>query len=404
MEKSLIKNKSTNHVSKSIKGEDTGTLSCTVSKEVQQGAEHQYNVTALSEIGKLQCSSTPPLVKSSRLVCNPIPMTRESLERLGLRIGHYTDEKSLTGTTVFLAEKGADVGIDIRGSDPGSLNTPAFDPRATSNPAHGIILTGGSCYGLESAFGVMQYLEEMKIGEQNRTAIIPCVTGGVIYDLGVGSGTIRPTNENGYSAASNASFDDLRQGNIGVGIGATTGKLLRSKKLKGGFGMACIQMSYDILIGAFVVTNAAGDVVNPNTGEFYVDTGNYISSLQIEDTELQALNDISSRNTTLAVIATNISLERSQLIKVAELAHDGMARAIFPVHTMQDGDMIFATSSHSSERKIINHLHIPVLINMIGIGAGDALMRAIKNSILHAQGIEGYPSYSNSVKSEILAS
>src|SRR5437879_8198769 len=135
--------------------------------------------------------------KDPSVLSETMEMNSEILKRLGLRIGHYTDEKNLTGTTVFIAEQGADVGIDIRGSYTGSLNTPVFDPKASPGFAHGIVLAGGSDYGLESAFGVLQYLEEKK------TKDVPCVSGGVIYDLQVGNGKIRPTKENGYLAAYN---------------------------------------------------------------------------------------------------------------------------------------------------------------------------------------------------------
>jgi L-aminopeptidase/D-esterase-like protein len=327
--------------------------------------------------------------KDPGVLSETMEMNSEILKRLGLRIGHYTDERSLTGTTVFIAEQGADVGIDIRGSYTGSLNTPAFDPKAFPSLAHGIVLAGGSDYGLESAFGVMQYLEEKKVEE------IPGIVGGVIYDLEVGNAKIRPKKEDGYSAAYSASFNDLRQGNVGVGTGAITGKWSGGKKLKGGFGMACVQMPCDILVSAFVVTNAVGDVINPCTGEFYADGGNYMQLFEEKDDfiDLREVNNIKPSNTTLAVIATNVVLERSQLTKVAELAHDGMARAIFPVHTMRDGDMIFATSSFSSERKKFDNVPVTNLINVVGIGAGNALMKAIKNSMLHAKSIKGYPSY-----------
>src|SRR5476649_412592 len=148
-------------------------------------------------------------------------MNEEILKKLGIKIGHYTDKESLTGTTAFIAEKGANIGIDIRGSNSATLNIPSYDPKAAGQIAHGVVLTGGSTYGLESAFGVMEYLEEQGIGNQTRAGIIPGITGAIIFDIAVGNGKVRPTKQNGYTAAQNASYKHLKQGNVGVGTGAT---------------------------------------------------------------------------------------------------------------------------------------------------------------------------------------
>lgn len=151
-------------------------------------------------------------------------MDEAILRKLGIKVGHYTDTKSLIGTTAFISEKGANVGIDVRGSWPGTLNIPAHDPRSMEQLVHGVVLTGwGSMYGLESAFGVMQYLEERAIGNPATVGIIPSITGAVIYDLAVGNANVRPGKQEGYSCAKMASYDNLAQGNVGVGTGATTG-------------------------------------------------------------------------------------------------------------------------------------------------------------------------------------
>lgn len=318
------------------------------------------------------------------------------LQRLGIKIGHYSDFKNLTGTTVFISEKGAHVGIDIRGSNTGTFNTPMYGPTGTATTLNSVVLTGGSTFGLESAFGAMQYLEENNIGFQTRAALIPGMTGAVVYDLAVGSSTVRPTKENGYLAAANASYENLAQGNIGAGTGTTVGKWFKGKPMKGGFGMAYTQLPPDIIVGAFVVTNSIGDVVNPNTGKFYAEDGKYdlqLKNISEDVTQLSGLFDMSPKNTTLAVIATNLALERRQLIKVAELAHDGMARAIFPVHTMMDGDVIFALSSLSGERKEFASAWSGTLTDVIGLAAQDALVKAIKNSIIEAESISGYPAF-----------
>jgi L-aminopeptidase/D-esterase-like protein len=320
------------------------------------------------------------------------------LQKLGLKLGHYTDEKNVKGTTVFLAEKGAKIGIAIRGSNAATFNTPAYHPPA-GDIAHAVVLTGGSTYGLESCFGVMQYLEAKGIGLKTRAAIIPRVTGAVIYDLGVGDSKVRPGKPEGYAAAQDASFTNVQQGNVGVGIGATTGKWFLGRKMKGGFGMALATLPHDMMVAAFVVTNSMGDVVNPVTGRFYADDGNYAldkRSLPQDLQHLLSLADVQKlqiqTHTTLAVIGTNIAMERNQLLKVAELAHDGMARAVFPVHSTMDGDTIFALSSLSGERKKLP-LAEQTVTDLVGLAAQDAMMQAIKNSVMNAASIPDYPAY-----------
>lgn len=329
-------------------------------------------------------------------------MDKESLKRVGAKIGHYTDQENLTGVTVFIAEKGADIGIDIRGSSTGSHNTEAYgNPKAATRLAQAIVLTGGSSYGLESIFGVMQYLEEKNVGNQTRVGVVPGITGGVIYDLAVGSSTVRPTKENGYKVAASASYNIPEEGNVGVGTGATTGKWVDGKHIKGGFGIAEVRLPQDILVCAFVVTNASGDIINPRTGKFYYDDGNFdLAGHRLPD-DLQKFarsSYLTSLNTTLAVIATNIAMDRSQLLKVAEMAQDGMSRSIFPVHSMRDGDIIFAISSHSGERRTIQTVRDTTITDVVGIGAADALAKAIKSSLLHAESIDDFPAYNSREK------
>lgn len=328
-------------------------------------------------------------------------MNKKSLERVGTKIGHYTDRKNLTGITVFIAEKGADIGIDVRGSSTGSHNTEAYgNPKAATRLAQAIVLTGGSSYGLESVFGVMGYLEQQGIGNRTRAGVVPGITGGVIYDLAVGSATVRPTKENGYKAARNSSYNIPKEGNAGVGAGATTGKWFDGKHIKGGFGIAEVHLPNDILVCAFVVTNSSGDVVNPKTGKLYYDEGNFDLGKHHLPDDLQQFTQSSSvpLNTTLAVIATNMAMNRNQLLKVAEIAQDGMARSIFPVHATHDGDIVFAISSHSGERRTIPGAADTIITDIVGLGAADALAKAIKSSILHAEGIDDFPAYTSQRK------
>ncbi|MDQ3099077.1 MAG: P1 family peptidase [bacterium] len=321
-------------------------------------------------------------------------ISSEILQRLGVKIGHYTDTNNLTGTTVFLTEKWAVLGYDIMGSNTATFDLPAYSQKAASFWVNSVVLTGGSTFGLESIFGVMQNLEEKGIGVETRAGVIPGVVGAVIYDLAVGNDKVRPGKKDGYTAVQNASYDNVQQGNIGVGIGATTGKWFKGKKIKGGFGIGVTTLPGDIIVAAFVVTNSVGDIVNPRTGKFYFDEGHFDleDKLITEDlTGITGTMDLNSKNTTLAVIATNVSLYQHQLMKVAELANDGMSRSIFPVHTMMDGDVVFALSSFSGESKKLDNANEITVTDMIGIAGADALGKAIKNSLLHAEAIDGFP-------------
>ena len=315
-------------------------------------------------------------------------MDKKTLEKLGVKIGHFTDKENLTGATVFIAEKGAEIGIEIRGSWPGFISAPYFGQKSSATSTNSIVLSGGSTHGmLESVGGVFQYLEEKGVGIASKSGSIPYITASVIYDLAVIMGKRKPTKKDGYNAAKSASYSNFSQGNIGVGTGATTGKWFKGKFVNGGFGMAVTKLPGDILVGAFVVTNSVGDVVNPNNNKFYSDSGDFdLDKKNInKNNNLLGLIDMTAMNTTLAVIATNTAINNFQLMKVAELAHDGMARAIMPVHTMMDGDIVFAISSYNGERKDISYMNPLTQVDMIGMGAADALMKAIKNSIINAK-------------------
>ena len=313
-------------------------------------------------------------------------MDTSQLKRLGLKIGHYTDSHNLTGTTVFITDQGADIGIDIRGAWPGFLSAPYYGATSAASIAEAVVLTGGSTYGLEAVLGAVQFLEENGIGTMTRAGILPAVAAAVIYDLGVGNGKIRPTKENGYEAASRASDSNLQQGNIGVGTGATSGKWIGGKKLKGGFGMAVTKLPIGIEVGAFVVTNSVGDATGLMDHQL-PDPKAYEGSLF----GLMRSEDPQTTNTTLSVVATNAAMDKIQLMKVSELTHDGMARAIFPLHTMLDGDTVFALSSHSGERKEFQGLQRNTLTDLVGIAAQDAVANAIQNSLKAAKPIPGYP-------------
>ena len=300
------------------------------------------------------------------------------LEKLGIKIGHYTNKDGITGATVIIPDNGADIGIDVRGSDTGTINIPAYEIKGADKTVEAIVLTGGSTAGLECSIGVMDYLKS------------PSVVGAVIYDRKIGK-DVRPNLQDGFEMAKNANYNNFDQGNIGVGTGATTGKWIYKNRIKGGFGISIKEISDNTYIGAFVVTNAVGDVINPITKEYYSEFGKY-------DYRNYYNKDFGSKkiergtNTTLGVIVTNIEMTREELIKVSELAQDGMARAIYPVHTNWDGDVIFSISPHCKNRVKLD-LSSFDLVNYVGIVASDVLVEAINNGVKNAEGIGGYTAY-----------
>ena len=300
-------------------------------------------------------------------------MVERLLEKLGVRIGHYTNEKDLTGATCFIFDDWGDIGIDVRGSDTGTINIPAYEPKAREKRVKAVVLTGGSTFGLESSIGVMDYLK------------VPSVVGAVIYDRRIGN-DVRPKLADGFKMAENATYKNFKQGNIGVGTGATTGKWKYGKKIKGGFGLAIKEVQPNAYIGAFVVTNSAGDIVNPKTNKFYSECGGYVEN------DIAGAYEGEAINTTLAVIITNIEMEKTELMKVSELAHDGMARAIYPVHTSSDGDVIFSVSTCGKNRVKLD-MKRDDLVNYVGISASNLLIKAINNSLLEAEAIGGFPTY-----------
>ncbi|MGF7229021.1 MAG: P1 family peptidase [Candidatus Saccharibacteria bacterium] len=317
------------------------------------------------------------------------------LKRLGLKIGHYTDADSFTGLTAFITEQGADLGIDIRGSNTGTFNTPCFDPKAAWSEAHAVVLTGGSTFGLSSAVGVMKKLAEQGIGGQTRAGIIPGATGAVIYDLAVGK-NVSPSETDGMKAVENATSELPEIGNVGVGTGATLGKWFKGAYMKGGFGVGVSYLPNDIIVAAFTVVNALGDAVSPVTKEFYSESGGYRKVGEDLDVDLQSLVGTMqmSGNTTLTVIATNVVMDKNQLMKVAEFTHDGYARALHPIHTNMDGDVVFALSSKSSERVTVD-TYPATVTDMVGIAAQDAVVAAINNAVKSAEAIAGIKSYSD---------
>ncbi len=307
----------------------------------------------------------------------------------GLKVGHASMAGRPTGCTVVLAEAGAVAGVDVRGSAPGTRETDLLDPVNTVEKVHAIVLTGGSAFGLDSAGGVMRYLDEHGVGFETGAGKVPIVPAAVLFDLNVGDPKIRPDADCGYRAAAAAAAGAIPEGNVGAGSGATVGKLGgAAHAMRGGLGTASLTMPDGLVVAALIVVNAVGDVVDPATGRV-------VAGMRTEDGKALAdarvllrtgalkLSGAFGRNTTLGVVATNATLTKAQAKKVAQMAQDGLARAIWPAHTTFDGDTVFALATGA-------RAGAPD-VTTIGSLAADAVVEAILRAVRAARGIPGYP-------------
>ena len=283
----------------------------------------------------------------------------------GILVGHYTDDRRPTGCTVVLCPEGAVAGVDVRGAAPGTRDTDALSPSNTVQEVHGVLLTGGSAYGLDAAGGVMRWLEERGHGFQVGPAIVPIVPAAVIFDLWVDDFSktrpvstqnprIRPDAQAGYLACQAANSEPVQQGNVGAGAGATLGKLNGPDcAMKGGIGSASLCV-HGVTVAALVVCNALGDVVDPQTGKLLAGSRVSADSRDLLDIVKAQLNGHSiskpqaGSNTTIGVVATDAVLTKPQAHRLAQVAHDGLARSIRPVHTPMDGDTLFALGTGTS--------------------------------------------------------
>ena len=245
--------------------------------------------------------------------------------------------------------------MDVRGGAPGTRDTELLNPVNTVAEVHAIVLSGGSAFGLAAADGVMNYLEEKRIGFQTSGGVVPIVPAAILFDLAVGDASIRPGADCGYAAARAAGDGPVAEGNVGAGAGATVGKLLGSTRaMKGGIGSSSIQLPGGLVVAALVAVNAVGNVTDPATGRFIAgartEDGAGIADLRAWLRKGPAGGGQPMENTTLGVVATNAKLTKAQATKMAQMAHDGYARAIYPAHLTSDGDTIFALATGSARR------------------------------------------------------
>jgi len=312
----------------------------------------------------------------------------------GIKVGHYTDREAATGCTVVLCEGGAVGGVDVRGSAPGTRETDLLHPLRLVQEVHAVLLTGGSAYGLDAATGVMRYLEEKGVGFDVGVGVVPIVPAAVLFDLTIGDPKVRPDATAGYQACQSASDGPVSEGCVGAGTGATVGKLLGPKfATKSGLGTASQKIGKGIVVGAIVAVNAFGDVVHPQTGEILAGTrkpviGGFLNTVKQMKGDLGQTILGLTQHTTIAVVATNAYLTKEGANKVAQMAHDGLARAIRPVHTMFDGDTVFALATGKPPRK--GGGADP---SVVGAIAAEVLAQAVVRAVTQAEGLHGLPAF-----------
>jgi len=278
----------------------------------------------------------------------------------GIKVGHDSDREAATGCTVVLCEEGAVAGVDVRGAAPGTRETDLLRPMNLVRQVHAILLSGGSAFGLDAASGVMRYLEERGCGLDTGVVKVPIVPAAVLFDLQLGSAHVRPGSDEGYKACLAASTGPVAEG--------------------------CVKKLGNVTIGAIVAVNAFGDVVDPETGKVIagprdIEKGGFLNTIEVMINSNEPL-DTTPTNTTIGVVATDALLDKEQVNKMAQMAHDGLARTIRPVHTMVDGDAVFALATGKAGLDDITKL---------GAMSAEVMAEAIVRAVTQAEGLTGIP-------------
>lgn len=308
----------------------------------------------------------------------------------GLRVGHASDFDALTGCTVILCDGGAVAGADIRGHASGTEEFPVMEPGHITNQVHAVVLAGGSAFGLEAASGVRRFLEQKGVGFETGAARVPIVPAAILYDLGIGKPGVRPTREMGEAAAAAASGAAEVEGAIGAGTGATVGKVFgMARAMKSGLGSATVDLegSYaGVRVSALAVVNAFGDVRDPSTGQIVAGARRSPASREFADSALTLKRGprrapLGRENTTLVVVATNARLTKVEAKQLAEQAQLGVARAIYPVNTLYDGDVVIALSRGEGKADL----------GALGVAAAEAVAQAILRAVRSAPDRGGLP-------------
>lgn len=312
-------------------------------------------------------------------------MYNNVLDVKGIKVGQVQDFEGLTGCSVIICEKGATCGVDVRGGAPGTRETDLLDPVNMIQKVHAVVLSGGSAFGLESTCGVSKYLEEQGIGFDVGVAKVPIVVGCVLFDLAVGDAKCRPDIQMGYKACCLATDTELKQGNYGAGCGATVGKIKGTQHcMKSGIGSHSIKLDNGLVVSAIIAVNAFGDVY---------ENGEIIAGVLDKNKKIDSTYEImkngfgksgfSIDNTTIGVVVTNAKLDKSGCKKVSQVAHNGYAKSIFPVHTPHDGDTIFTMATGEVESDI-------TLISSLAV---EVVEKSVINAIKNANSIKNIPSY-----------
>jgi len=323
----------------------------------------------------------------------PHPAAKGITQVPGIRVGHFTLPGGLTGCTVVLADgDGAVGGVAQRGGAPGTRETDLLDPTNLVERVNAIVLSGGSAFGLDAAQGVVKYLEEKNVGFKTNAGVVPIVPSAILFDLGFGGNRMRPTADCGYKAAGAAGAGPVAEGNVGAGAGATVGKIGGGRMpMKSGIGSAAIVLANGLIVGAIVAVNAVGDVIDPSNGAVVAGardaSGKLADARKVLRAGSQTTTPRPGENTTIGVVATNAKLTKAQASRMALMADDGLARALFPSHTLGDGDTVFAlaTGGWNGTADVSN----------VGALAADVMAEAIVRAAVMAKSAGGLASASD---------
>ncbi len=326
-----------------------------------------------------------------------MPLKNAITDVPGIRLGQADDREALTGCTVILCTAGAVAGVDQRGGAPGTRETDLLRPMHLVHKVHAVVLAGGSAFGLDAASGVVRYLEEQGVGFDAQVAKVPIVPAAILFDLALGRADVRPDAAMGYRACQAATADRPAEGNAGAGMGASVGKILgMAGAVKSGIGTCSLDLGGGAIVGAIVAVNALGDVVDPANGAIVAGArpaklgplrlggqGTFADTLAVMRSLVgkTALRFASRGNTVIGVVATNAGLTKDEANKVAQMAHDGIARAVRPAHTLLDGDTLFALST--GEKKVD--------VSIVGAHAAEAVAQAILRAVVAAEAAGGLP-------------
>jgi L-aminopeptidase/D-esterase-like protein len=305
----------------------------------------------------------------------------------GLKVGHAQDEMAVTGCTVFLCEGGMVGACEVLGGAAGERELETLRPGHIVEKIHGVVLAGGSAFGLDAAAGVMRWCEEHGIGFDAGVARVPIVPAAILFDLAIGSATRRPDAAMGYAAAQEATEGPLQEGNVGAGMGATVGKLYGVERaMKGGIGCWTEELRGGMRVSALAAVNAFGDIRDPTKGKIIagartaVDSQEFVGTAEAMRTGTM-LPAFGGTSTVLVVVATDALLTKEEAQRVAKMASKGMERTISPAFTLLDGDILFALSAGAKSADV----------SVVGAAAAEAVARAIVRGVTQAETLAGVP-------------